>query len=178
MKTLSFNPPITLLLQGVSVAVSKLPVTFRVDSANRSVVALPAHARTGMPLYAAADFQTAAGHTDDQHLARLYQVLGASPQAVIQELVNGVVQAPPSVAVSVVSGWRAKRVLEKHGLTAQVESALAAMPGDAGADALAAWNGNADFDRYSATVLALAAALNLSESDVDSLFSEASAISL
>lgn len=89
---------------------------------------------------------------------------------------NGALSLPPVEVPRVIANWRAKAVIELHGLTAQVEAALAAMEGEAGITARAAWNGNADFARHGATVTALATTLSLTSTQLDAMFIQAAAL--
>jgi hypothetical protein len=59
-----------------------------------------------------------------------------------------------------------------------VETALAALTGDEGIVARAAWNSGAPFLREGPTVTALAAALSLSSGQVDAMFLQAAALTV
>lgn len=89
---------------------------------------------------------------------------------------NGTLSLPPVEVPRVIANWRAKAVIELHGLTEEVEAALAAMEGEAGITARAAWNGNADFARHGATVTALATTLSLNSAQLDAMFIQAAAL--
>ncbi len=67
-------------------------------------------------------------------------------------------------------------VLAMAGLLPAVEAALDVLSEPQRTVALAAWNGNADFDRHGTTVTTLAPALNLSDEQVDDLFRQADAL--
>ncbi len=92
---------------------------------------------------------------------------------------DGFTLIPPSSPAPPVSGarvpqsianWRAKAALELAGLTIAVETAMQALDEPARTVALSAWSNGADLARRGATVLALAAALELTEEQVDALF--------
>lgn len=87
--------------------------------------------------------------------------------------------APPPVFIpQEIANWRARAVLEIAGLLATVETALDALPGNAGIVARAAWNSGAPFVRNGPTVVALSAALSLTSEQVDNLFLQAAALSV
>jgi hypothetical protein len=89
---------------------------------------------------------------------------------------SGTLSAPPPQVPDTIANWRAKAVIELHGLTTQVEAALTAMEGAPGITARAAWNGNADFARHGATVTALATTLGLTDAQLDTMFIQAAAL--
>lgn len=89
---------------------------------------------------------------------------------------EGTLSTPAPKVPSTIANWRAKAVIELHGLTSQVEAALAAMEGETGITARAAWNGNADFARHGATVTALATTLSLTPAQLDAMFIQAAAL--
>jgi hypothetical protein len=84
---------------------------------------------------------------------------------------------PPKVPQEIAL-WRAKAVIELAGLLTSVHSLLAAMEGDAGVVARAAWSAGAPLARHGATVKALAGALNLTDEQVDAMFIQAAALSV
>lgn len=78
--------------------------------------------------------------------------------------------APTVVVPQSLSNWWAKAAIELAGLTAAVEAAMQSLDEPACTVALSAWENGADLDRRGATVLALAAALGLTDAQVDTLF--------
>ena len=78
--------------------------------------------------------------------------------------------------IEVVANWRAKAVLALSGLLPMVEQAITSMEGDAGVVARYAWDGGADFARNGPTVLALAAALQLTDEQLDAMFTQAASL--
>lgn len=99
-----------------------------------------------------------------------------TPTIVNGSSVGGSLDYPPVKIPKVISNWRAKAIIEINGLTSQVEAALAAMTGNAGVVARAAWNNNADLDRNGATVTALASSLGLTPEQVDQMFIDAASL--
>lgn len=83
------------------------------------------------------------------------------------------VQAPLDPVPQVVSRFQARAALHAAGLLSSVEDAIAT-----GADVFTqiAWADAAEFRRNSPTIAALAAALGLSEEQVDNLFRQAATI--
>lgn len=73
---------------------------------------------------------------------------------------------PAPVPVYVVSPWQMRRALNQIGLRATVEAAVAA--GDQ--DTKDGWEFASEFRRDNALLLGMAAALNLTEQDLDDLF--------
>ena len=84
----------------------------------------------------------------------------------------------PVIIPSEIANWRARAVLEIAGLLPSVETALAALTGDEGIVARAAWNSGAPFLREGPTVTSLAAALSLSSGQVDAMFLQAAALTV
>ncbi len=89
---------------------------------------------------------------------------------------NGTLSAPPPQVPRAIANWRAKAVIEMQGLTAKIITALAAMEGETGIAARAAWSGNADFARDGVTVTTLATALDLTPAQLDAMFIQAAAL--
>jgi hypothetical protein len=67
-------------------------------------------------------------------------------------------------------------VLEIAGLLPTVDAAIAALTGDAGIVARAAWNSGAPLARNGPTVLSLSSALGLSSAQVDAMFLQAESL--
>jgi hypothetical protein len=86
--------------------------------------------------------------------------------------VHTLADAPPPPVPDVVSRFQAKAALAGAGLLASVEAALA----DADPLAQLAWAEAIEFRRQSPTILGLAAALGLTETQVDDLFHAAAQI--
>jgi hypothetical protein len=75
-----------------------------------------------------------------------------------------------------IANWRAKAVLALAGFIPAVEAALDGMAEPARTVARYAWDGGADFARTGPTVLALAAALGLTDAQLDAMFSQAASL--
>jgi hypothetical protein len=87
---------------------------------------------------------------------------------------------PPAAArvPAEISNWRARAVLEITGHLPAVESALAAIEGEAGIVARAAWSSGAALARDGATVVALSAALGITSEQIDAMFIQAEALTI
>ena len=77
-----------------------------------------------------------------------------------------------------IANWRARAVLELAGYLPAVQSAIAGMGGAAGVVARAAWLAGAPLARRGATVVALAAALELTDAQVDAMFIQAASLAV
>ena len=75
-----------------------------------------------------------------------------------------------------IANWRAKAVLALAGLIPAVELALDSMPEPGRTVARYAWDGGADLARNGPTVLALAAALGLTDEQLDAMFTQAASL--
>jgi len=106
---------------------------------------------------------------------RILPESAALTSADVFELVPAAPPPPPPVPGEI-ANWRAKAVLGLAGMLPAVEKALNAMPEPARTVALAAWNGGADLARNGPTVLALSATLGLTDTQVDDMFRQASAL--
>lgn len=84
--------------------------------------------------------------------------------------------APPAAIPSVVTMRQARLALLGAGLLATVDGAVAAMPGTSGDAARIEWEFAATVDRNSPLVASLSAALNLSQAQLDGLFSAAAVL--
>lgn len=78
--------------------------------------------------------------------------------------------------VTVVSKAQAKLALLEAGLLDDVEAALASMEGVAGQRARIEWNDRTEFHRDHEFIGLLAAAIGLSDADVDALFTQAASL--
>lgn len=83
--------------------------------------------------------------------------------------------APPDNTKTLqVTSFQAKYALDQAGLLESVEALIAAP--ETPTKTKLAWSSNADFKRYSEMILGLAAVLNLSDEQLDDLFSLAATI--
>ena len=94
------------------------------------------------------------------------------PDAVAPELPEYV--PPPPTTVQMVSMRQARLALLNAGLLTVVTDSLQALPGDSGEAARIEWKYAQDVSRTSALVEFMASSLNLTEEQVDNLFTEAS----
>lgn len=86
---------------------------------------------------------------------------------------------PPPPAELTIKSWQAKAILEAQGLLDAAETVIAGMPDGIQKIAVqSAWRNNADFPRQSETILTLAAAIGLTESQVDEMFSAAAQLTI
>lgn len=85
---------------------------------------------------------------------------------------------PPAVATAVptVSRRQARRALRAAGLLDDIEAAINALPEPARSDALIDWQDATEFARNWPLLITLAAALGLSDAQVDALFAAAAAL--
>lgn len=128
-------------------------------------------------LYVVEDFTAAASATPDDHAARILQLLGSGPATALQALIDGTELPPrPQRIPREIPNWRAKVILAQMGLLPTVEAAIAALPDPDSTVASLAWNGDAKLARHGKTVLGLAAALGLSNAQLDGLFIAAEAL--
>lgn len=81
--------------------------------------------------------------------------------------------APVVLVPSEVPLWAFRSVLDIAGLSAQVETILAAVPGDAGVVARNQWEYATVAERGNETISALAAQLGLTDAQVDAYFVQA-----
>ena len=95
----------------------------------------------------------------------------ATAQAQLDALLN-----PPAVVT--IRSWQAKAVLSLAGLLATAEAVIDALDEPQRTVVKSAWDNNADFSRQSSTVLALAAALSLTDDQLDAMFAQAAELTV
>jgi hypothetical protein len=105
---------------------------------------------------------------DDSTIARFGFVRADFPGAVAPELPEYV--APPSDVPKSVTMRQARLALLAAGMLADVNAAVAAMPGTEGDAARIEWEFAATVDRTSPLVQGLAVALSMTEAQLDGLF--------
>jgi hypothetical protein len=101
------------------------------------------------------------------------------PLSALVDLADFTAIPPPPEPVVIpyeIANWRARAVLEIAGLLPTVDAAIAALTGDAGIVARAAWNSGAPFVRNGPTVTALSSALGLTSAQVDAMFLQAESL--
>jgi hypothetical protein len=159
--------------------VSAFPLHLQINSLLRELRAYLPPIPGSILLYDAADFSAACADTLDDHAARVLQLLGNDPAATLQALIDGTnLPAPPPRVPREIANWRAKAVLTSMGMLPQVEAMLAALPEPQKTNVSTAWAGDARFARRGATVLSIAAALGLSDAQLDSMFIQAEALEI
>lgn len=156
---------------------TELPLHLHVDSLARTIYAYLPPLPGRLDLYGPEDFTAAAADTPDDHAARVLQLLGTDSATALQALIDGgeLPPRPPRVPREI-PNWRAKVILAGMGLLDPITTAIAALPEPDRTVAGLAWNGDAKLARRGKTVLGLAAALGLSDAQVDQLFIAAEAL--
>jgi hypothetical protein len=153
---------------------SKLPVYIHIDAALREIRAHLPPLSNSLLIYGPADFSAAARDTVEQHIERVQHLLKSDPTNYLQALADGVqLPALPPRIPREIDNWRARAVLDLAGLLEPVEAALGSLTGVEGVIARHAWESGAPLARHGATVVALAPALGLSDSQVDAMFIQA-----
>ena len=107
----------------------------------------------------------------DQQIASLTEQ-AAALQARIDELT-----APPT-GPQPIKAWQAKAVLALAGLLDGAVAVIDSLDEPQKTVVRSAWDNNADFARDSQTVLALAAALQLTDEQLDGMFAQAAALTV
>ena len=155
------------------------PIHLQIDAQARTLRAYLPPLPGSILLYSAADFAAACPDTMDDHAARILQLLGNDPAATLQALIDGTnLPAPPPRVPREIANWRAKAVLTSMGMLPDVEVMLAALPEPQKTIVSTAWAGDARFARRGATVLSIAAALGLTDAQLDSMFIQAEALEI
>lgn len=163
---------------------TELPIYLHIDPVRRYILAHLSPIPAPLVIYGPEDFGPASSDTMEEHADRVLAICGEDPASVLQPLIDGTVEvywerpAPPKRIPREILNWRAKAVLARMGLTDQIDGMIQAMPEPDRTVVSAAWHGNAALARKGATVTALAAALGLSEAQVDELFLSADAINI
>lgn len=162
---------------GEELVLQDLECAFWVNWATRSIHVQIAHIANMLPLYSPDDFDQVAADPPEAHVERLAQVLGTDPQGFLQAFINGEpLPVFPQRLPMEIPNWRAKVMLSQMGLLAAVETAISALPEPDKTVVSLAWAGDAKLARRGKSVTALAAALGLTDAQVDQLFISANAI--
>lgn len=77
-----------------------------------------------------------------------------------------------------IENWKARAVLEIHGILDDVENIIQNAQGEHGIILRHAWDGRAPLYRNSISVQTIATALNLSDAEIDAMFVEASQLNI
>lgn len=158
---------------------SSFPLTITIDAARRELRATLSPLPGGLLLYGPDDFTAACADAMEDHADRVLEILGTDPAATLQALIDRVdLPAPPPRVPREIANWRAKAVLAAAGLSGSVEFFLAGLPEPQRSVAVLAWNGDAKVSRKSPLITALAAALDLSATQLDDMFRAAEAITI
>jgi hypothetical protein len=153
------------------------PMTLRSDPMAQTITAHLSPLPRGLQIYGPEDYSAAAGDSMDDHVARVLQILGSDPARVLQALIDGGEMPPrPPRVPREIPNWRCKAVLHQMGLLATVEAGMEAMTDPERTVALFAWNGDGKVARKGPTVIGLAAALGLTDAQVDEMFIAADGI--
>jgi hypothetical protein len=154
----------------------ELDCAFWIAPVTQTIHAQIAYVPVPVLIYGPADFPHVVTDTTEHHAARLLQVLGSDPAAVLQACVNRQPLPLPARVPREIAAWRAKAVIEMAGLLPQVEALIASVTNEAAVIVRRAWNDGAALQRNGNTVLAISAALNLSPEQLDAMFIQAAAL--
>ena len=156
---------ITLILDGNN-AVAQLESMERIFDDDGTTV-LSARALPAVPL----DFplsESILGAVNAAALARIAE-LEAELEAA---------KATPEPDATSIRAWQAKAVLQLSGLLDAAEATIDALEEPQRTVVKSAWANNADFSRTAQTIVALAAALGLTEEQLDAMFAQAAALTV
>jgi len=152
---------------------------FTVNPSTRTIHAQLPPLPRALLIYGASDFSAACADTPEQHAERVLEILGTDPQSYLQAVIDGIeLPVSPARVPREIELWQAKAVMFAMGLISQVEASIAAMPEPQRTVAQCAWSGNARLARRGPTVTALAPALGLTDAQLDSMFIQASELSV
>ena len=84
----------------------------------------------------------------------------------------------PRIIPSTIRAWQAKAILKMQGMLEAAESVIASLPEPQKTVVESAWLNQADFARDAQTIVALAAALGLTEEQLDEMFAQGAALSI
>jgi hypothetical protein len=155
---------------------AELPLILHLDAVARTITAHLPPVPGRLQIYGPGDFVAACPDEPEDHAARVLQCLGSAPAATLQALLNGIQPPLPPRIPREIPNWRAKAILATMGLLDPIAAAIATMPEPERTIASLAWHGDAKLARRGKTVLSLAAALGLSDEQVDALFIAAEAL--
>jgi hypothetical protein len=108
------------------------------------------------------------------HAARVAEILGDDPAAVLQALCDGRALPPnPPRVPRELPNWRVKAQLLRMGLLDSANAAFAALPEPQRDLAILAWTGDARCARHSPAVAFIASAIGMDSDAVDRIFRDA-----
>ena len=154
----------------------ELDCAFWIAPLIQTIHAQIAHVPVPVLIYGPEDFAHVVTDTAAHHAGRLVQILGDDPAAVLQAAIDRSPMPLPQRVPREIAAWRAKAVIEMAGLLPQVEALIASVPSEAAVVVRRAWEDGAPLQRHGQTVLTLAAALDLSEPELDDMFIQADAL--
>lgn len=156
---------------------AEFPLHLRIGSLERTITAHLPPIPTGILLYGPDDFSAACADTMEDHILQILRILGPDPSVTLQALIDGDELPSPPIRVPLeIANWRAKAILYRMGRLDEVNTIIASLPDPDGFETRLAWNGDASLLRRSPSVLFLASALNLSDTDLDAFFIAAAAL--
>lgn len=158
------------------ITIFELDVALWIAPLTQTIHAQIARLPTPVLIYGPEDFAQVVADTPAHHGERLLQILGNDPAAVLQAALDGSPRPLPQRVPREIAAWRAKAVIEMAGLMPQVEAHIASVPDAAAVIVRRAWDDNAPLQRHGQTVLALSAALALSDEQVDAMFIQAATL--
>lgn len=152
----------------------EFPLHLTVDGHAREIYAQLPPLPHRLTLYGPEDFAAAASDTMEDHAARVLHILGNEPAAGLQALIDGgeMPPRPPRVPRSI-RAWQGRAVLREMGLLDNVQALVDQLNDPAVTEA---WEARENLARRGRTVLGMAAALGLSDAQVDALFVAAEAL--
>lgn len=152
---------------------SEFPLYVHFDAAARTISAHLPPLPTPLVIYGPQDFDSAASDTMADHAARVLQCLGSDPAGALQGMLDGTAPELPPRIPRTIRAWQGREILRRMGLLATVESLIAQLADTAVTEA---WEARENLARRGRTVLSMAAALGLSEPQLDALFIAADAL--
>jgi len=153
---------------------AELQVAFWINVVTQTVHAQIAGLPHPLLIYSAEDFAAVAADLPTHHSERVLQLLGTAPAEVLQALADGTeMPARPPRIPRVIRAWQGREILRRMGLLATVQSLVEQLADTAVTEA---WEARENLARRGRTVLSMAAALGLSEAQVDELFISAAAL--
>lgn len=163
----------------VEKAIQAFPMTLTVNPLKREIAAQLSPIPGRLVLYVPDDYAAACADSMEDHCQRVVDLCGADPAAMLQSLIDGspLPPLPPRVPREI-ANWRAKAVLSAMGLLDQVNAVISKLPEPDRTMVLLAWNGDAKLARRGQTVLSIAAALSMSDSEINQLFIQADSIQI
>lgn len=157
----------------------ELEICFQINLVSQTIHAQIAGIAWPLLIYDTRDFLAVITDLPEQHVERVRQFLGTDPETVLQALIDGTDLPPmPARVPREVPNWRVKVILSSMGMLDRVDAFIDSLPEPQRAVAFHAWNGDARISRKSATVAALASAMQLTDEQLDAMFMQAEALEI